>query len=193
MQQIKFTLQGIVPLIMHSDTMCNPLNPLTKQIKSITSKRKKSDEDIAEIARLEWRGGLYYDKTLGTPYIPGQNIDGMLVEAAKLNKRGKEVKRAVITVENIIPLQYNGSKDPEKMFGDGATEFVDMRAVVIQRARTIRCRPIFQQWGLSFSVAFNPEIFNREDVITLMCTSGELIGLCEMRPRYGKFQVAKAE
>lgn len=188
MQIIKFKITGASPLVVHADTLCNPLNPLTKEIKSFTGKRKKTDDDLAMIAKLEWKAGLHYDKELG-PIIPGQNIDACFIGAAKLQKRGPDVKRGLMTIENKIPLLYDGPRNIDKLFGNGDNQFVDIRSVVIQRARCMRCRPIFNEWGLEFSVGFNPEIFNQDDVVTLLKTAGGLIGLCDMRPRYGKFDV----
>lgn len=187
MQIVKFRIEGVSPLMVHSDKLCNPLNPMTKEIKALTGKRKKTDEDLAEIARIEWKAALHYDNKLG-PYIPGQNLDATFLSAAKLQKRGPDVKRGLLTIEDRIPIEYDGPRDADKLFKK--LEFVDIRSVVVQRSRCMRCRPIFNQWALEFSVGFNPEIFNREDVIKLLQTAGELIGLCEQRPRYGKFSVS---
>jgi len=73
MQTIKLQLTGTRPLLMHADVFADPLNPLTKQHKSLTGKRKKTDDDHEAIARSEWRGGMYFDDDMG-PYIPGVNI-----------------------------------------------------------------------------------------------------------------------
>ena len=37
------------------------MNKFAKAMKAITSKRKKTDEDYIELARLEFFGGLYAD------------------------------------------------------------------------------------------------------------------------------------
>jgi len=188
MKILKIRIEGTAPLVLHSDRLCNPLDPLTKTLKQYTGKRKKTDEDLAEIARIEWMAGLYHDDTVGI-HVPGQNLDATIRGAAKLQKRGQDVKRGLMTLEEKVPLEYEGSKKPAVLFGDGNTEFVDMRSVVIQRARLMRCRPIFHKWALEFSVGYNIDIFNRDDVVDLITTGGQLIGLCDMRPRYGKYTV----
>jgi len=187
MKILKIKIEGAAPLILHSDRLCNPLDPLAKTLKQYTGKRKKTDEDLAEIAHLEWKAGLYHDDTIGI-YVPGQNVDATIRNAAKLQRRGQDVKRGLMVLEEKIPLIYNGSPKPDVLFGDGNTEFVDMRSVVIQRARIMRCRPIFREWELNFTVGFNADIFNEDDVIDLIDTGGQLIGLCDMRPRYGKYE-----
>jgi len=47
---IKLKVVGESPLLLQADTLVDPLNPLTKAHKEITSKRKKTDEDHEAIA-----------------------------------------------------------------------------------------------------------------------------------------------
>lgn len=182
---IEFELTGNTALIMHNARLSDPMDPTAKQIKKYTSKRKKSDEDHAAIARLEWEGSLYHDDELG-PYIPGENIDAMLVESAKLQRRGKDIQRAVFCPEQRISLAYDGPRDLERLWAKG---FWDRRTVRVQSARTVRCRPCFRDWSLKFSVAFHAATMNREDLIAIMKTAGAQVGLCDYRPRYGRFDV----
>jgi hypothetical protein len=57
--QVLITLRGTTPLLMHNPRMVDPFFEVNRQIKAITSKRKKTDEDLKQIERLEWYGGLY--------------------------------------------------------------------------------------------------------------------------------------
>ena len=70
--------------------------------------------------------------------------------------------------------------------------FVDMRSVVIQQKRTMRCRPIFHEWEVKFTAMHDPDVINREDVIGFAGTAGRMIGLSTFRPRYGRFVVVSA-
>lgn len=58
-ETMKLRLTGIAPLLMHDNKAANPLNPYAKAMKALTGKRKKTDDDLAEIARIEWEAGLY--------------------------------------------------------------------------------------------------------------------------------------
>jgi len=60
-----------MPLVMHNGRLADQLNPLAKRLKSLAAKRKKSDDDLMEIQRVEWEGGLYYDPKIG-PYVPAE-------------------------------------------------------------------------------------------------------------------------
>ena len=95
MDIVTIKLTGTAPILLHSDRLSNPLDSLTKEIKTYTGKRKKTDEDHAEIARLEWTGGMYYDEKTG-PYLPARNIKAMLISAAKKTKDGPKAKTGLI-------------------------------------------------------------------------------------------------
>lgn len=106
MQTIKLKLVGQSPLLMHSDKFANPLDEATKQHKVLTSKRKKLDEDHADIAKSEWMGSLYHDQEIGV-FVPGQNIKSALVGAAKIQRLGAAFKRAVLVLDDKCKLEYS--------------------------------------------------------------------------------------
>ena len=54
-------VKGTSPLLMHNPRMVDPEFDLNRQIKALTAKRKKTDEDLKNIEALEWHGGLYED------------------------------------------------------------------------------------------------------------------------------------
>lgn len=186
METTKFKITGLSPLMMHSNRMVNPLDPLTKEMKKLTGVRKKTDETHEAIARLEWMAGLYWDSEAGV-YVPGDCLQATLFNGAKLQKLGTAFKRSCMVLELKCPLIFDGPDTPDKLFEDAA--FVDVRAVRVQTATVMRCRPVFNNWVVEFSVGFNAEQMNREDIVKIAEDAGQLIGLCENRPRYGKFAV----
>jgi len=52
-------------LIMHNGQTADPLNPFSKAMKEISSKRKKTDTDYEAMANIEYRAGLYLNKKTG--------------------------------------------------------------------------------------------------------------------------------
>ena len=60
MKKLHVTLNGTTPLIMHSPKCVNPLHPLAKQMKTLTSKKKKTEADLEAISDLEWEAGAYW-------------------------------------------------------------------------------------------------------------------------------------
>lgn len=185
LQTLSFRLTGISPLLMHNDRLADPLDEFAREMKKITSKKKKTDEDHEALARLEFLGGLYYRDGV---YMPLRCIEATIRDAAKMTKRGKDVQRAITAIgidEERARFIYAGPKDAEALFNQ---KFYDRRTVRVQMARNMRTRPKFNTgWQVEFDLAYDEEIFNEDTVIDVVDTAGRLVGLCDYRPRYGRF------
>ena len=184
--QIKWT--GIRPLIMHNGLMADPTNPLVRQIKEITSKgsKKLTDTDYEERDWLEWQAGVYWD-TDG-PVIPSDNIERCVQLGGQKSRIGKDIAACVFCTEPVIPLQYDGPKDMQKMYAD--PRFTLRKGVAVQQSRIIRIRPqIPTGWSLAFEVEFDSSIVNPKALFKAMVDAGALIGLGDHRPKFGRFLV----
>lgn len=174
---------------MHNARLANPLDPIVREIKKITSKRKKTDEDIEEIMWLEFQGGLYHDENMG-PYIPGRNMFASIKEAAKLSRHGTAVDRSLDVVEDKIKLEYKGPRTIKELFdADNSRKYVDVRRMIVGQSAVMRCRPSFPPpWHAEFSVLFDPEVLNPADVEAFVEKCGRMTGLLDGRPREGRFE-----
>ena len=192
MKQIKVKLTGISPLLMHSDAGANKLDPRVKAHKALTSKKKKTEDDDAAIAKSEYLLGMYWDKDIG-PFLPTQNIRATMIEGARVNKRGKDVASGSIILEPRTALAYKGPRDPEQLFS--RPEFVDSRGVVVQRQRIMRYRPRFNDWACEVEIHFDPEKIDEADLMVSLENAGKYVGLGDFRPAkngtFGRFEVAK--
>lgn len=187
MESVTVKLSGQSPLIMHSRTLANPLHPLTKAIKVLTSKRKKTDADLEEIAHLEFQGGMYYDDSIG-PYLPSEVLEACIRSGARFSKRGKDIERGVMVEESRTKLAYPGPRDLAGLWAD--QRFVDVRGVVVNTGGTVmRCRPIFHEWSATFTVNYNESLINRDDLIQFLEEGGSKCSIGDHRPRYGRFSV----
>lgn len=180
---ITFELTGVSPLLLHNsrqflDATCQA----TKELKKITSKKSKTDDDLARLADMEWLMGLYLNAEK-QPIIPGENFERMLIEGARKNKNGKEATAGIIADDAVII--HNGPNEIEKMSAD--PRFRDKRPVVVQRARVMRCRPIFHEWTIQVRVTYIPDVVSRDNVIQSMQVAGRIIGLGDYRPKFGRF------
>jgi hypothetical protein len=190
MKSATYTVRGITPLMMHSERLANPFDPLTKEIKAVTGKRKKTEDDQLEIARLEWLGGLYFDDDAGI-HIPGYNMFAAIVNGGKLHKLGTAIKRAALVKEDHIRLVYEGPKTPDKLFED--KRFVDIRSVKVGMAKVARCRPVFKAWEMTFTVLYEETALQRQDLDRVLADTGAMIGLGDYRPRFGRFEVCSVQ
>lgn len=187
-QQIEVEVEGVAPLMMHNVQLADPFNEWTRALKAISKKKKKTDEDLMDMARIEFLGGLYVDES-EHPCVPGEVLEAMLVEAAKEDKLGKQAKKAIICDGN-FRLQYDGPKHPEQLWED--KQFRNVQAVRVSQSRVMRMRPIFHSWSLKFVLNFLPKILNKTDVLGIL-DKAQLVGLMEKRPRLGRFKVVKTK
>lgn len=186
MKKFTLTLKGVTPLIMHNARLADPLDTIVRQMKPLSAKRSKTEEDLLEMARLEFVGGLYFDADLG-PVMPAMNIEAALRDGAKTFKKGKDITRGLQVTDMVVPVAYKGPRDIDGLWGGGDSEFVYRTSVVVQRNRVQRTRPIFRNWALEVNGVFDENIFD-EDVLNTICeTAGMMSGLGDYRPRYGKF------
>ncbi len=188
MKERTYTIRGVAPLVMHNEQLSDPLNKWSRLVAEISKKRKKTEDDLRELSRREWFGGLYFDSELGA-YIPERCIERMLRDAAAKEKRGKDVLSALI-VTDPCKLIYKGPRDPDAMWK--AEQFV-LRASVGQNGkRIIRSRPIFTEWSLTFVVNYDEMVLQESDIDRFVEVAGRLCGLCDWRPKHGRFTVEKA-
>lgn len=179
------TITGTHTLLMHNAQLSDPLNPFTKRLAEVTSKRKKTDEDHVEIARREWDGGLYYDVDAG-PYIPGQNVERALLDSARMNRLGKSIERGVFITTDVIPLEYPGPRDIRELREDAS--FRHMASVKVGMSRTMRCRPMFREWSLTAEGYLDETQIELDELRQIAQRAGKLIGLGDWRPRFGRFE-----
>ena len=194
MATLKVHVKGWAALMMHSDKMADPTSRWARLMKEHTSQRKKTDETHLAMMHLEFLAALYHDGK--EPYIPGINIEMSLVEAAKFQKLGKETKRSLLVQEERVHFEYAGkskAKTAEDLWRSEEPSFRDVRGVVVSRSRVMRCRPIFRDWSAVFTVQFDADRMNLDEVQRIVKDAGHLVGLCDFRPRFGRFDVVNVE
>src|SRR5512137_1175796 len=178
-------LDGTAPLLMNSGEADRD-SDLYRSYFLLGRQRAKSMEDDARLRRMEWELRLYLDPDLG-PFIPGKNIKEMLRAAATKWKKGEDIKRSLVVIENRIPLQYEGPRDEQGLW-DGGFSYTTMVANNGMNAgRVLRCRPMFTTWSLDVSIAYDPDEIER-DMLELIVERTQKYGLGDYRPEFGAFQ-----
>ena len=176
MKKIKVQLKGLSPLLMNS-----PKAMILASTQGLKSKTEKYDieGDAEKVA---------YKTKDGELYVPAEAIKGCLVNAAAYKKRGKCAARAFIAggvfiTPNEIGL---GTKDYE----------IDIRTVVIQRARVVKGRPKIENWKIDFTLMYNEKMIADHNIIKqILEEGGQRIGILDFRPQkmgsFGMFEVSK--
>jgi hypothetical protein len=175
MEKYSVEIKGTRPLLMN--------NPET-EIGNVPTKRK--GEHLSPEKEAEMK--LYRDKE-GKIAVPSLQLRGALRCAARgyaIKGRGRatygSLIRAGIDIEPyMIPLKNDGWK-------------IDIKQVVVQRARIPRARPRFDNWGLEFKlINKDSAILLRDTVRTILIDAGKWCGIGDYRPDFGLFEVIKFE
>jgi len=185
-KNVVLRLKGVSPLILHNGDMADPLNPSTKRMKKFSGKRDKTEADYDEMAKIEWEGGLYVNDK-DRIVVRSTCIEATLISGAKKKKKGEQFKSGIRLEDNpelIIP-------DPYVKYDDlwGNPKYRLTCGVRVQRNRIMRTRPIFPDWELNVTVVYIDSILNKVDVIDVAKLAGAIVGMCDWRPKYGRFVV----
>jgi hypothetical protein len=190
MKSLTFRIRGLVPCLMHNGQLADPLNKWAVELKKVTAKRKKTEDDIVEMARIEHAAGLYLDSNDENPQWPSMNIMSCICAGARKSKEGKIAQSGIIVVGH-APLIYKGPKTIDGLWSE--KRFVDRSKVKVGQASVMRTRPIFPEWELDFTVEYSPDLVQRDRLEEWVEVAGRQIGLSDWRPNYGRFEVVTAE
>lgn len=188
------------PLLMHNERLADPLDSMTIALAEITGIRKKTQADHYEIARREFYGGLYTNPIIEWPppygdsaevVLPAWNVLRCLQEGAKRNKRGVNVLRGCSPLSEFATFIHSGPTDLEELYKDKTYQL--RKSVGVQRAKTMRTRPIFRDWGLELLIEVDPVIWDIGKLAQDWHDAGLYAGLGDMRPVYGKFHATLEE
>lgn len=169
---------------MHNGQLADPQNSVVKAMKQISGKRKKTDADFDELARLEFQGGLYMGKT--GPILPAHVLEAAIINGAKKSKEGTLAKPAFFVEDSAI-LEYEGPKDRDNLWEN--EDFRIVSKVKVGQASIMRTRPIFDKWACEFIVNYDDSLVNQEQVERWIDSCGQQVGFGDWRPRYGRFVV----
>lgn len=183
---IKIVLKGTSPLLMHNPRMVDPEFEISREIKAIAAKRRKTDEDHRQIAKLEWYGGLY--DVDGVVVQPTSKVRKCVINAAKITKMGKAVERALSFGDLHVPLVYKGPSEIDSLFADD--QYHSRLSVGVQGKRVMRTRPKFLPWSLVVNgILVEDAGLNLDELTRIVALAGIAEGIGDNRVNgYGRFE-----
>jgi len=204
MELATFHVRGIAPLLFNNAQTADPNNKITRLIKKITDKRKKTELDYQMISELEWLGALYLSEAPvilvenkgiqvgggGAIGIPGYVVEATLRDAARKSRNGKTFEASLMS-DGFWPITYDGPTELEVLIKD--ERFIDIRPAGVQRNKIMRTRPIFRKWEMVFEVEYDPRDLSHEEVEEALVLAGSKQGFGDFRPRHGRFEVFTPE
>lgn len=184
-QTLRFQIMGAAPFLAHNGQLADPLNRYSRLLAEISAKRAKTPADHEEMARREWYGGLYVGAD-GTPCVPAEMLEAVIIAGAKKHKRGPQAKAGIIVPE-AARLDYDGPRHPDALWAD--QRFRLRVGVKVGQGRLMRTRPRFDGWSARFAVRFLADMIDARYVHAALVVAGEQIGIGDWRPRFGRFTV----
>lgn len=192
-------LKSLSPFVMHKDTLADPLHPLKKEMKQLSSIKTKQDEHYLAMAKIEWLAGLYYDDEIGL-YLSSKMIIGCLRASARKEKKGLQMKALIIDcLPGASLIGYEG-KTPDDLWktknAKGEQIHVFTESVNVQKSKTMRTRPIFHKWEVKFKISLDTEILSEDEFKRILERAGFEYGVGELRPQlatgvYGRFELVE--
>jgi len=185
---IQITILGESPLLLHNGQTADPRNTYAKAMKAVSSKRKKTDADYDELARLEWLAGLY--RFRDELVVPDYVLEAAFINGAKKSKRGPQAKCGLFFAEHAV-LGFAGKPSAindqtlSQLFDSG--ECTHTVGVKVGMAKVMRTRPMFRNWSLKATAQFDPDVLNLRDIEEIAADAGKLVGLGDWRPKHGRF------
>jgi hypothetical protein len=203
LEELTFHIRGLTPLILHNGRLNDPLDPFAIALDKATKtyKKTKTISALMDMARAEFMGSLYVGDD-GAPCAPGECLEAAIRSGAKRTKDGKAVQTGLV-IEGNVPIIYDGPKTAEALWeyrSPGANsdlpmagrKFADRRRAKVGQNAVMRTRPIFQEWEMEFTVKYDSRLINKSALKDFVEATAEHVGLFEMRPKFGRFEVLKA-
>lgn len=189
MYMVSVKAKGVSPLMQHRF----PMPTFEEMVKGGTKSTGAKDYT------KEWKEYFYETKD-GMIFQPAAHFEASMVKAAVnfkiTGKRGKTYKdlfrAAVFVTPEEIP---HNIPVPDVLDTDGDKPlYLDMRPVVVNRARVVRIRPTFKSgWELAFGIEVIDDQISPELVQDVLTLAGKTVGIGDFRPKFGRFSVIRFE
>jgi hypothetical protein len=181
-------MTGICPLMLNNPQTVNPMNVYAKALKSLTSKRSKTDEDQNEIFHLKFLASCYLNSK-GQYIIPSNMISKSFETGAKENKLGKKFERSVQVLEDaVLKFDENGCT-PEELWQNHSEKYVDIRPVGIMKSKVVTARMIVPEWSLEGELFFDETQLNKSEIWLALENAGTRYGIGTYRQKYGRYRI----
>lgn len=190
-QQVQVTIAGDT-LLMHNGQTSDPLNKYSKAMKAITRDRvrKATDEGVEALTRIEYEAGLYLNAKKQV-ILPSRILEAHISEAARKTKEGKNALAGMFVDTDGI-LEFKGGPLTVEQLLDSDEHRLTV-SVCVNNGRVMRTRPLFRNWSTTFRVSILNELVNSDSLRIWFENGGNLVGLGDYRPRYGRYELKAFE
>ncbi len=179
MKTIKIEIEGTSPLLMNR---YNIEAEMDRQKGKRITKTYDSKEEAEKSA--------YFTKDKKNLMIPAINIYASILNASSFHKINRRSAKSILAGSLRVL--------PEEVSLETKKYQIDIRPVVIQRARVLKSRARLDTWKAKFEIVYNEKLIGDAEIIRVVLEeSGMRIGLMDYRPQksgyYGTFKINRFE
>lgn len=195
------TLTGTTDLLLHNGQTADPRNQYAKAMKAVSGKRKKTDADLDQLAKIEWFAGLYLGRVekdgvkYATTILPSHVLESAFVAGARKSKRGVQAKSGLFVTQQAV-LNFAGKPQgdlTEEQLQQALDELYEggehhlTVGVKVSTSKVMRTRPKVGDWSASLELEYDDAVMTFADVREVIEDAGRLVGVGDWRPKYGRF------
>lgn len=192
----RVNIEGKTPIIMNNGySGLDTKSPEAMEKFEITKKRgsNRTEEDNERLLELECRISLWLDDD-GKVEIPIRAIRANIEAAARKLKQGPQVREGLMIESTRFIYDEDRYGTTKEELGK-STQFTV--PVVVQRARLLRTRAMFEDWSCIFTADADPELVDQTQLERWLKIAGTRVGLGDWRPeksgQHGRYNVISVE
>jgi hypothetical protein len=187
-QSLKVKFEGFSPLLQNNPQTVDPLSKYAQMKKPLTSKNKKTDEDILEIRRIEVESKVFWDDKIGI-FVPTRWVLAAVAQNSyKIAKISKATARgAIFATYDKAKLTYSGMRNVKKLIDIPRNErFVRLLNLPQKGVRLAKAFPIFENWSFEVELEYDDGVVNKSSLVDILNYSARYGGFGDLRPSYGR-------
>jgi hypothetical protein len=171
------TIKGVSPILFHR----MPVEAYEAKAGAARGSKAKKTDDVESY--------VYRDPTTREIQIPGEYVRQSIIKAAKYAQDPRSPRKSAMDLVRATVMCLT----PYAGLGTSQWDFLDRRRAVIQRAAIVRTRPgMAEGWEAEFVFMVNrPDYVSPTFLNGLIASAGQLEGIGDFRPTFGRFQVTK--
>jgi hypothetical protein len=186
--EITIKAVGTKPLLLHNVDLANPLNPWARKMADLrgTPSKRRTEKWHEEMAYCNFMGAFYDVPEIDGVAVPSENLRRSVVGAAKAQRLGATMERALMVTVAAVPLVYDGPKTPQQLWDGGEHHLTRMIRGTGGASPTTY--PMIRDWAVRVPLELDEGVLNLRDIKEIVERAGRIEGLGASRKQgYGRF------
>jgi hypothetical protein len=186
--EITIEAVGVKPLLLHNVDLANPLNEWAKKMADLrgTPSKRRTEKWHEEMAYCNFMGAFYDIPEISGVAMPCENLRRSIIGAAKAQRLGATVERALAIIDPAMAIIYDGPRTPEELWKTGRFHLTRMIRGTSGASPTTY--PKFDEWAVRVVFELDESLLNVRDLKEIAERAGRSERLGASRKQgFGRF------